>query len=372
MARKGSVQREASGVKRERAELRPAGPRPSASRLPVLGLTMGDPAGIGPEVIVKALAGKTVHRFCRPLVIGSHPVMEKTVRSLGLPMRVMKHADLQQTFPKAGQIAVLDPLENPLGPFKMGQAAERTGAASIAYVKTGVELALAGSIGGIVTAPINKEGMNLAGFHYPGHTELLADLTASAEVGMMIVGGPLKIMFTTTHVAIRNLPGMLTTDRIVKAIRLAHRGLREYFGIAQPKIGVAALNPHAGEHGLFGDEEQMKIQPAVDLARASGLDVSDPLPADTLFGKAARGAFDGVVAMYHDQGLIPLKLVAFGTCVNVTVGLPIIRTSVDHGTAYDIAGKGTADPGSLLEAIKLASRLARLRDGVGKSAVKRD
>jgi 4-hydroxythreonine-4-phosphate dehydrogenase len=334
---------------------------------------MGDPAGIGPEVIVKALAGKAVHRLCRPLVIGSQPVMEETIRSLGLRMRVVKLDDLQQAFPKPGQIIVLDPLEKPLGPFKMGGAARRTGAASIAYVKKGVELAQARIIGGIVTAPINKEGMNLAGFHYPGHTELLADLTASAEVGMMIVGGPLKIMFTTTHVSIRNLPGMLTAARIVKAIKLAHLGLRDYFGIAQPKIGVAALNPHAGEHGLFGDEEQVTIRPAVEQARASGMNVSDPLPADTLFGKAARGAFDGVVAMYHDQGLIPLKLVAFGTCVNVTIGLPIIRTSVDHGTAYDIAGKGVADPGSLLEAIKLAARLARARaDAVKREGPRRE
>jgi 4-hydroxythreonine-4-phosphate dehydrogenase len=212
-----------------------------------------------------------------------------------------------------------------------------------------------------VTAPINKEAMNMAGFHYPGHTELLADLTNSAEVGMMIVGGPLKIMFTTTHVAIRDLSSTLTSERIAKAIRLAHRGLREYFGISTPRIGVAAFNPHAGEHGLFGDEEGSKIFPAVREARAAGIDASDPLPADTLFGKAARGAYDGVVAMYHDQGLIALKLMAFGTCVNVTVGLPIIRTSVDHGTAYDIAGKGVAEPGSLLEAVKLAARLARTR-----------
>jgi 4-phospho-D-threonate 3-dehydrogenase / 4-phospho-D-erythronate 3-dehydrogenase len=198
----------------------------------------------------------------------------------------------------------------------------------------------------------------MAGYHYPGHTELLAELTQTKEFGMMIVGGPLKIMFTTTHVAIQALPAMLSTERIAKAIRLAHLGLTRYFGIPRPKIGVAALNPHAGEHGLFGNEEAMSISPAVQKARVSGIKASDPLPADTLFGKAARGEYDGVVAMYHDQGLIPLKLLAFGTCVNLTVGLPIIRTSVDHGTAYDIAGKGVAEHGSLLEAVKVAARLA--------------
>ena len=322
---------------------------------------MGDPAGIGPEVIAKALAGKAVTRLCRPVVIGTRAVMEETVESLRLSLKVIQVDDLPNLSSKADQIPVFEPLDKPLGRFQMGMAAPETGSASVAFIKQGVALAQAGHIAGIVTAPINKEAMNMAGFHYPGHTELLADLTHSAEVGMMIVGGPLKIMFTTTHVAIKNLSSLLTTDRIIKAIRLAHRGLHDYFGIAAPRIGVAALNPHAGEHGLFGDEEDVKILPAVRQARAAGIDASNPMPADTLFGKAARGAYDGIVAMYHDQGLIPLKLVAFGTCVNVTVGLPIIRTSVDHGTAYDIAGKGVADPGSLVQAVKLAAKLATHR-----------
>lgn len=328
---------------------------------------MGDPAGIGPEVIAKALAGRAVARLCRPVVIGARAVMEETVRRLRLPLRITPIDDFQNLAPRANQIMIVEPLEKPLGRFAIGLAAPETGSASVAFIKKGVDLALAGQIAGIVTAPINKEAMNMAGFQYPGHTELLADLTQSAEVGMMIVGGPLKIMFTTTHVAIKNLSSLLTTDRIAKAIRIAHRGLKDYFGIAAPKIGVAALNPHAGEHGLFGDEEDARILPAVRQARAAGIDASDPMPADTLFGKAARGAYDGIVAMYHDQGLIPLKLVAFGTCVNVTVGLPIIRTSVDHGTAYDIAGKGVADPGSLVEAVKLAANLASNRHAAWRS-----
>ena len=320
---------------------------------------MGDPAGIGPEVIAKALADKALGRMCRPVVVGSCAVMERTIASLKLPLQVVEFDPTNSARLKAGQVAVVDALKNPLPRFRMGVAADVTGAASIDFIKTAVQLAQAGSLAGIVTAPINKEAMNMAGYHYPGHTELLADLTQSKEFGMMIVGGPLKIMFTTTHVAINSLSSMLTTERIAKAIRLAHLGLTKYFGIARPKIGVAALNPHAGEHGLFGNEEATSIAPAVQQARAAGIKASDPLPADTLFGKAARGAYDGVVAMYHDQGLIPLKLLAFGTCVNLTVGLPIIRTSVDHGTAYDIAGKGVAEHGSLLEAVKVAARLAQ-------------
>jgi 4-hydroxythreonine-4-phosphate dehydrogenase len=333
----------------------------TAARLPMLGITMGDPAGIGPEVVAKALARPGLHRLCRPIVIGSLPVMEEIVKALRLRLKVVGVKGHEGPASRPGTIAVLDPLEKPLGRFAVGTVAHETGAASVAFIKKGVELAELGCIDGIVTAPINKEAINLAGCHYPGHTELLADLTQSREVGMMIVGGPLKVMFTTTHVAIKDLAAVLTPDRIGKAIRLAHLGLTSYFGIRKPRIGVAALNPHAGEHGLFGDEEGAKILPAVHAVRALGIDASDPLPADTLFGKAARGAFDGIVAMYHDQGLIPLKLVAFGTCVNLTVGLPIIRTSVDHGTAFDIAGKGIADPGSLLEAVRLAARLARSR-----------
>jgi len=329
-----------------------------SKRLPVLGLTMGDPAGIGPEVVAKACAMSEVRRVCQPLVIGSLPVMERTVRSLRLSLRVVGVSGHGDAIGRRGTIPVLDPLERPLERFRMGAVSKQTGAASAAFIVKAVRLAQLGCLGAIVTGPINKEAINLAGYDYPGHTEMLADLTKSKESGMMILGGPLKIMFVTTHVAIKRLPASLTSDRIGKAIRLAHKALREYFDVKKPKIGVAAFNPHAGEHGLFGNEEQRVILPACRLARARGINTSDPMPADTLFGKAARGAYDGVVAMYHDQGLIPLKLLAFGRCVNLTIGLPIIRTSVDHGTAYDIAGKGVADPGSMVEAITLAARLA--------------
>lgn len=326
---------------------------------------MGDPAGIGPEIIAKAVASRALQSYCYPIVIGSLPVMERAIKVLKLKLTAFR-MDGHEPLPQPSQtLAVLDPLETPLKRFTPGVAAPETGAASVAYIKKGVELARIGCIDGIVTAPINKEAINMGGCHYPGHTELLADLTQAPESGMMIVGGPLRIMFVTTHVAIKNLPAHLTRARIEKAIRLAHKALTTLFGIKKPKIGVAALNPHAGEHGLFGDEETRVILPATLGARAQGILASDPLPADTLFGKAAKGQFDGVVAMYHDQGLIPLKLVAFGTCVNVTVGLPIIRTSVDHGTAFDIVGKGIADPGSLIEAVKLAARIAKNRPVAG-------
>ncbi|UVT15616.1 MAG: 4-hydroxythreonine-4-phosphate dehydrogenase PdxA [Nitrospira sp.] len=337
--------------------------RSHSPQLPVLGITMGDPAGIGPEVIAKALSGSHLRNVCRPIVIGSLPIMEQTITDLGLKLRVVPVDGRDTPPPRRGMVVVLDPLATPLRKFKPGIAAAETGAASVAFIKKAVELAQLGGIDGMVTAPINKEAINMAGCRYPGHTELLADLTRANESGMMIVGGPLRIMFVTTHVAIRDLSSLLTQANIEKAIRLAQLALSTLFGIKRPKIGVAALNPHAGEHGLFGDEEARVILPAARAAQREGILASDPLPADTLFGKAAKGLYDGIVALYHDQGLIPLKLVAFGTCVNLTVGLPIIRTSVDHGTAFDIVGKGVADPGSLFEAIKLAAKIARTKDG---------
>ena len=287
--------------------------------------------------------------------------MQKAVTSLKLKMNVIRVKGHETAPPRSNHLPVLDPLDHPLGRFVRGVAAPETGAASVMFIKKAVDLAQLGCIDGIVTAPINKEAINMAGCHYPGHTELLADLTRTKESGMMIVGGPLRVMFATTHVAIKDLPSRLTQAGIEKAIRLAHLALKDLFGIKKPRIGVAALNPHAGEHGLFGDEEAQIIRPAARAAQAQGIRASDPLPADTLFGKTARGDFDGVVALYHDQGLIPLKLVAFGTCVNVTVGLPIIRTSVDHGTGFDIVGRGIADPGSLVEAITLAAKLVARR-----------
>lgn len=322
---------------------------------------MGDPAGIGPEVIAKALAGTMLRAVCSPIVIGSYDVMQHTIQRLKLKLTVRTVEGHKPIGRRRGEITLLDPLERPLPSYRLGVAAAETGAASVAFIKKAVHLAQTGCIDGMVTGPINKEAINMAGCHYPGHTELLADLTQAPESGMMIIGGPLKIMFVTTHVAIKDLPSLLTEAKIGKGIRLAHQAMTTLFGVKRPRIGVAALNPHAGEQGLFGDEEARVISPAARAAQANGILASDPMPADTLFGKAARGEYDAIVALYHDQGLIPLKMVAFGSCVNLTVGLPIIRTSVDHGTAFDIVGKGVADPGSLIQAVKLAATLARQR-----------
>jgi 4-hydroxythreonine-4-phosphate dehydrogenase len=323
---------------------------------------MGDPSGIGPEIILKTLAHPQTWNWCRPIVIGAASVFEQTARQLKSPLKIISlkgdHSTVEGQAISKGHVPILDPFTKRLKPFRLGKPAAVPGAASIQCIHTAVELARNHCVDGIVTAPINKEAMHLAGFPYPGHTELLAELTKTKQVGMMLVGGPLKILLVTTHLAIRDVPTQLTSSRVHHAIQLAHLAMTHYFRCAQPHIGIAGLNPHAGEHGLFGNEEQRSITPAIRKAKASGIRVTGPLPADTLFGAAARGKYDVVVAMYHDQGLIPLKVLAFGQCVNITVGLPIIRTSVDHGTAYDIVGKNKADPSSLLKAIQLAATLA--------------
>ncbi|WP_447969966.1 4-hydroxythreonine-4-phosphate dehydrogenase PdxA [Nitrospira sp. M1] len=334
----------------------------NTTRRPTLAITMGDPAGIGPEIIVKTFAHPRIWKWCRPLVIGSPALLERTAQALHIPTKVVVAPEYPsqngQNIFRRGLLPVLDPLEKPLGRFRKGQASAIPGDASVQYIQKAVHLAQTGGVDGIVTAPINKKAIHLAGHLYPGHTEMLAALTRTRESGMMILGGPLKIMFVTTHVAIRNLSQAITTSNVLRAIRLADSGLRGLFRMTRPRIGVAGLNPHAGENGLFGDEEQQAITPAIARARKSGIRCTGPYPADTLFGKAVRGEFDGVVAMYHDQGLVALKTVAFGHCVNITVGLPFIRTSVDHGTAYDIVGKGKADATSLIEAIELAAQLS--------------
>jgi 4-phospho-D-threonate 3-dehydrogenase / 4-phospho-D-erythronate 3-dehydrogenase len=325
---------------------------------PLLGITMGDPAGIGPEVIVKALSRPAVRRMCRPLIVGSPEVLAKTIRRLRAPIKLRRVLPQDLSCPVA-EIPVLDPLAHRLPDFSVGRVSKATGEAQVRYVQEAVRLALDGRIAGMVTAPINKEAIHLAGYAYPGHTELLAELTGAKEVGMMIVGGSLRFMFTTTHIAMKDLASSLTVERVERAIRLCHEGLTRLFRIKRPRIAVAALNPHAGEGGLFGSEEIDVIAPGIANAKALGYPSRGPFPADTLIGQASRGMYDAVVAMYHDQGLIALKLAAFGKSVNTTVGLPIIRTSVDHGTAYDIAGKGIADEGSLVEAIRLAAGFAR-------------
>jgi len=341
---------------------------------PILAITMGDPAGIGPEIIVKALQLPKVWRVCRPLIIGSHPVFERTIQSLktSIPIMVVDGHDgskAKQAF-RRGRLPLFDPFPKPARSIRLGRVSARGGAMAVTCIQSAVRLAQAGCVAGVVTAPISKEAMQLAGHLYLGHTEMLADLTKAKESGMMIMGGPLKIVFTTTHLALRDVAEALTVQKIVKAIRLAHFGLKQLFGVKKPRIAVPGLNPHAGENELFGDEETRLILPAIKRAKAQGITCSGPHPADTMFAKALTGAFDSIVALYHDQGLIPLKTVAFGHCVNITLGLPILRTSVDHGTAFDIAGKGKADPTSLVDAIVMAAQLAPKFSSKGQGAAK--
>ena len=321
---------------------------------------MGDPAGIGPEIISKALDSGELDLICVPVVIGDAGVMRKLIEEMRLPVIVNSITSLLQAAPAKGRIDVLDLKNVDLTAHEWGKPGASSGKSVVEYIKKPVELTMDREADAIVTAPISKEMMNAAGHHYAGHTELLADLTGTKEYGMLFVGGGLHVILVTIHVALKDVSRLITQASVLKTLRLAHRAMQS-FGIDKPRIGVAALNPHAGEGKLFGTEEWEVILPAVVKARGEGIHASDPIPAVTLFYKARNNYYDIVVAMYHDQGLAPLKMIAFGKAVNVTVGLPIIRTSVDHGTAYDLAGKGCADPTSLLEAVKLAVSMSAHR-----------
>jgi len=325
---------------------------------PRIGITMGDPVGIGAEIIAKALAEESVWRVCTPLVLGDAGVMRKALTLVDSPLSlgIVRDAETLVAEEKTLTLMAL----SALGPDECahGKPNKHAGKAMVSYIRKGVRLALEGKIDAVVTCPINKRAMALAGFPYPGHTELLVEMTKAAEYAMMLAGEKLKVVLVTIHCPLKQVPGILTSAKILSAIRLGHAALKKFFGKRKPTLAVAALNPHAGESGLFGEEEEGIIEPAVRSARREKIDVSGPLAADSLFFHAARGAYDTVVCMYHDQGLIPLKLLHFEDAVNVTLGLPIIRTSVDHGTAYDIAGLGKANPQSLINAIKLAVQMA--------------
>lgn len=309
---------------------------------------MGDPSGIGPEVTVKALARPGLHRICRPWVIGDGDALREAARSAGVKLSVRTFAALPEVAVPPRTLPVLQ-IKAP-GDRLMAE-----------ILKTAARLALQGKVGAVVTAPIRKSSLALPEKSFPGHTEFFAEQAGVKEVGMMLVGGPLRVLLATTHAGMAELPRLLTREKVLSAIRLTHGALKNLFGIPRPRIAVAALNPHGGEGGLFGQEEIRVIAPAALAARAEGIEAGPPIPADTAFRKAVLGDFDAVVAMYHDQALIPVKLLAFGKAVNLTVGLPFIRTSVDHGTADEIAGKGVADPGSLIAAVRLAVDLIRRR-----------
>ncbi len=327
---------------------------------PVIGITMGDPAGIGPEIILSWLARRESPFSCTPLIIGSESVLAATAEKLGLPDPCTKISGTGPLFPSDGRALILDVANIHPGEYATGRISDKTGRASLEYVFKAIELALAGKIDAMVTAPIHKEAIHMAGYSYAGHTELLAEKTNTQNFAMMLVGGPLRVVLVTTHLPLREVPGKLSTDQVLQKILLADQAARA-LGFPSPRIAVAGLNPHGGEGGIFGDEEERIIAPAVMQAEKQGIDASGPLPPDTLFHKAYRGEFHAVVSMYHDQGLIPLKMIAFDQGVNITLGLPIIRTSVDHGTALDIAGKGIAHSESLAEAVGIALKLVRHR-----------
>jgi 4-phospho-D-threonate 3-dehydrogenase / 4-phospho-D-erythronate 3-dehydrogenase len=335
---------------------------------PFIAITMGDPVGVGPEIIAKVIDSGELLPLCRTVVIGDAGVMRKLVIEQQLSIAVHSITSITDADPAPGRLDVLDLQNVKLASHAWGKPGASSGTTVVEYIKKAVDLALKNDVDAIVTAPISKEMMNAAGHHYAGHTELLAELTNTRDFGMFFVGGGLRVILTTIHMALKDVPRHITQSTVLKTLRLAHRAMRS-IGMENPRIGVAALNPHAGEGRLFGSEEWDEILPAVIKARGEGINASDPLPADTLFYKARNNYYDIVVAMYHDQGLAPLKMLAFGNAVNVTVGLPIIRTSVDHGTAYDIAGKGCADPASLLEAVKLAVLMSTHRKDAPQEAL---
>jgi 4-hydroxythreonine-4-phosphate dehydrogenase len=325
---------------------------------PLIAITMGDPAGIGPEIIVKAIGEKTVFAQCRPVVLGDEGIISYTIQWLKSSTRINRIDEPKKGVFKPGTLNLL-PLTN-LTPdtIPLGAPLHKGGEAACRYIEQGVILAQEDIVDALVTAPISKEALNEAGYPFPGHTELLAHLTRAENQVMMLAGPRLRVVLVTTHLPLRKVPTALTPVRIKKTIIITLQGLQQYFGITNPRVAVAGLNPHAGEGGLFGSEEEEVIAPAVAECRREGMAVDGPLPPDSLFFHAASGRYDAVVAMYHDQGLIPLKLLHFRDGVNITLGLPIIRTSVDHGTGYDIAGQGVADPTSLINAILTASQMA--------------
>ena len=324
---------------------------------PVIAITMGDAAGIGPEVIARALLSEHIYEICRPLVIGEGITMQKAIRLVNgrLTLRPVKTPD--KTEGESGTIDLLD-LHN-LGPAEvtMGQISSACGRAAMEYITEAARLAREGKVKALVTAPINKEATRQAGYGEAGHLEFLASLTGATEYATMLVTGPLRVVHLTTHHPLRQACELVTRERILARLKLTHDSFQQW-GIEHPRIAVAALNPHAGEGGLFGTEEIEEISPAIKEAQGLGIDAQGPIPADSVFNHAINEEFDVVLAMYHDQGHIPIKVHGFEKSVSVALGLPFVRTSVDHGTAFDIAGKGSASSQSLEEAIKTAVYLS--------------
>ncbi len=343
--------------------------RDNEKYLPLLAITMGDPAGIGPEIAARVFAMPELYQKCRPLLIGNEQIMRSVFSIARAPLIVNPVQNVQDAVFQYGTMDLLDlPVENP-ETIKFGRISVSAGDIAFRSVKKAIELAMSGEVDGTVTNPIHKGAINLAGHHFSGHTEIFAHFTNTFKYAMLLADEKIKVIHVSTHVSLREACDLVKKERVLEVIRLLNEGLK-MIGINEPHIGVAGLNPHAGDGCLFGNEEILEIVPAVELAKSEGISVEGPLPPDTLFALANGGHFDGCVAMYHDQGHIPFKLAGFvwdeesGSMksvkgVNITLGLPIIRTSVDHGTAFEIAGKGIASPDALLYAIEYALKLFR-------------
>ena len=340
---------------------------------PIIAITMGDPASIGPELSVRALAEEEVYQECKPLIVGDKSMLEKALKITGLVGYSLNGVSSPAEGKyEHGTIDVLDMDLVDADTLPIGEVSEEAGEAAFRYVEKAIELAKAGEADATVTNALNKEAINLAGHHFAGHTEIYAKYTGTEKYTMMLAHGDLRVVHVSTHVSLREACDRVKKDRVLEVIRIAWKACRD-LGIEKPRVGVAGLNPHSGENGLFGREEIDEIIPAIKEAQTEGIDCEGPVPPDTVFSKARGGWYDIVVAMYHDQGHIPLKVVGFvydreaGSWqsvegVNITLGLPIIRVSVDHGTAFDQAGLGTADPSSLLNAISYAARLASSKE----------
>jgi 4-hydroxythreonine-4-phosphate dehydrogenase len=330
---------------------------------PIIGITMGDLAGIGPEVVVKAVTHRDVKKVCYPLVIGSEQVISAAAKWL-LKRSTVKRIDRVEEIRKStANINVLVSSRLDSSKIKMGKITRLSGKMAADSVFCAVQYALSGQIDAVVTAPLSKKGLHLAGYDFPGHTELLAYLTATEKYAMMFVSDEYKIVLATTHLSLSEVSKHLSKKLVLEKLLVAQKAMQRLFVINKPEIGVCALNPHGGEEGIFGNEERKYIIPAVRSACRLGIRAHGPFPADTIYSPSIARDFDCILAMYHDQGLIPLKIRGLGQAVNLTIGLPIIRTSPDFGTALDIAGKGIADPKGMINAILLAVKLTRKIEG---------
>lgn len=327
---------------------------------PVLGITMGDAAGVGPEIIVKALEDMHLYEFARPVVFGDAKILQRAVKLTGSQLEIRSIGEPSEGGCRFGTVDVMD-LDNLPADLPFGQLNAQAGKAAYEYIQSAVKHAMKYEVHAVVTAPLNKEALHMGGCPYPGHTEILGALTQTKDYSMMLVSGPLKVIHVTTHVSMRQACDLIKKERVETVIHLADETLK-LMGIDEPHIAVAGFNCHSGEHGLFGDEEDNEILPAVEDARQCGINAEGPIPPDTVFHRAANlKEFDIVVCMYHDQGHIPIKVLGFSTGVNVTVGLPCIRTSVDHGTAFPVAGTGQADSQSMTEALLLGAQMAKVK-----------